>query len=159
MARHANTVAETQDHKGRMFTCRNGIAQVVTRYSLCELSNVSHEMLFFEYDLARINSTIARAPFVNHVPSLPRTQARGTCRLVLSSSVFAKAGARIQATHAVFVLPHLKHALFHWYTENLGELCSLGRACDLWVVARSVIHAQVAGAASIAHASEETHFS
>ena len=85
----------------------------------------------FEYDLARMSSTVARAPFVNHFPSLPRTQARGTCRLVLSSSVFAKAGARIQATHAVFVLTHLEHALFHWYTENLGELCCLGRACDL----------------------------
>ena len=111
------TQQRKQDHEGRMFTCRNGIAQVVTRYSSCELSKVSHETLFFEYDLTHINSTEARAPFVNHVPSLPRTQARGTCKLVLSSSVFAESGARIQAKHAVFVLPHLEHALFHWYTE------------------------------------------
>ena len=100
----------------------NGIVLVVTQYSSCELSKVSHETLFFEDDIAHINSTAARDPRVDHVPSLPRTQARGTCTLVPSSSVSAKAGTRIHATHALFVLPHLEHTSSHW-SENLCKWC------------------------------------
>ena len=123
MIRHEHTAAETQDYKEKnvyLSATELCLSSHSTHRVNCQ--KVSHETLSFEDDLAHINSTAARDPRVDHVPSLPRTQARGTCTLVPSSSVSARAGARIHATHALFVLPHLEHTSSHW-SENLCKWC------------------------------------
>ena len=48
------------------------------------------------------------------MPFLSRTQARGICALMWFCSVFEKTSVRVHATCAVFVLPHLVHALSCW---------------------------------------------
>ena len=145
-----NLACERKSGNTRCFPARNEIALVVMQHSSCELSNESHTALFLEFDLARINSTVAQDPCVNHLPSLPQTPARGTYTLVACCSALS-----LFSLTSYILCPSGQRNFANgvwWIPVQLGQ-CQVLR-----VDARSVMHAQVAGAATIGHAMEETHF-
>ena len=98
---HASAEAEPQDHKQqevypaarkfRMSHSTHRLNSDTSRSTLCSVH------------LPRINSTAAQESRGDHLPSLLRIQARGTCKLgsLLLFFFFAQARVLIQATRAV----------------------------------------------------------
>ena len=149
--------AETQDHNqqevyppGRKFR--------MWSYSTRRLNSDTSRITLCSLNLPRINSTVAQESRGNHRPSLPRTQARGTCRLGSLLQFFCTS----ECAHPRFLgFPTLVHALvINRYNVKLCAVVQRARhpthhTRDGCVLARMLTEV---GAVSTANAVEQNTF-